>query len=62
MRSENYWNKYSKKRRKKLKENGICLWCSTRKTIDGKVVCERCLQLKREKYRKEKEILKNAGY
>lgn len=62
MRSKKYQNEYSKKRREKLKEKGICVCCCTRKTIDGKVVCERCLQLRREKYNKERKILKNAGY
>lgn len=62
MRSKKYQNEYSRKRRKKLKENNICVCCGTRKTIDGKVVCERCLQLRKEKYLKERKILKNVGY
>ena len=62
MRNKEYQNEYSKKRRIKLKEKGICVCCATRKTIDGKVVCERCLKLKRDKYNKEREILRNAGY
>lgn len=62
MRSKKYQKEYSKKRREKLKEKGICVCCGTRKTINGKVVCERCLQLRREKYYKEREILRNVRY
>ena len=62
MMDKKYQNEYSKKRREKLKEKGICVCCCNRKTIGGKVVCERCLQLRREKYHKEREILRNVRY
>ena len=63
MKNRKEYNRiYIKTRRDRLKEKGICVCCGTRKTIHNKVVCERCLQLRREKYNKEREILKNVRY
>lgn len=60
MRKE-YYKEYMQKRRKKLKENGICTSCGKRKAEKGKVLCIYCLNYHRKRYEKIKEILKHAN-